>query len=690
MSPNLLALANATGSETAVLLDLVKLFAMALVVTALFDRLRIPTIVGLLLTGVLCGPDALGIVSDSASVQAISQVGIILLLFTVGLEFSFDAVKRIRIPFLVGGTLQHLLTGAPVMGLAMLVGFSWQIALFLAIVAIQSSTAVGIKMLQERAEGDSPQGRLAVAMSLFQDLLSVAFVLVLPLLAVREVTSVSEPHTAANWSVIAGKVVGLGVFLWFSARYAVPWILFRVAAMRDREVFLLSVIVIGFGIAAITSWAGLSIALGAFLAGIIISESEYGHRALGSILPFKEVFISLFFISVGMLLDPKILLEQPLLVAGLMASIMSIKFVTIGAVVLLLKYPLRVAFHTAMLMAAIGEFGFVLAGAGLEAGVIKEDLFQLFLATSIVSLMVSPLLIAAAPAISDKLGLQKADSTRFGQSESAALAECGLSDHLIIVGFGPVGRYSARAAAAAGIPYLIIEMNPHTVRTERAQGEPIYYGDASQGVVLSAAGLERARVILVVIADPAGSRQIVQAARTLSPTVKIVARTRFQSEIQPLLDIGADEVIPEELETAIELLSRVLKTYLVPIEQVDMLTRQARARGYQLLREKGLETHRIHGLESYLSDIDVSVIRVKDRPAMIGQSLATLALRTRHGVTVVALRRGGETILNPDPLEPLEEGDELVAVGQPQQLSTIARKLQGDDLIPVVGSSSPG
>jgi CPA2 family monovalent cation:H+ antiporter-2 len=320
----------------------------------------------------------------------------------------------------------------------------------------------------------------------------------------------------------------------------------------------------------------------------------------------------------------------------------------------------------------------------MDAGLIDDELFQLFLATSILSLMVSPLLIAAAPWLSDKLGLERADRTPFGRTETEALASCGLSDHVVIVGFGPVGRYSARACAAAGIPYLVIEMNPQTVRTERAEGEPIYYGDASQGVVLSAAGLERARILMVVIADPAGSRQIVQAARAISPTVKIVVRTRFQSEIQPLLDIGADEVIPEELETAIELLARVLKTYLVPLEQVDSLTRQARAHGYRLLREKGLETQRIRGLENYLSDIDISVIRIKDRPNMVGQSLSQLALRTRHGVTVVAIRRDGETILNPDPLEPLCLNDELIVVGQPDRLSTIMRRPPATDLIPFV------
>jgi CPA2 family monovalent cation:H+ antiporter-2 len=393
------------------------------------------------------------------------------------------------------------------------------------------------------------------------------------------------------------------------------------------------------------------------------------------------VFISIFFISIGMLLDPKVIFEQPWLVAGVTVGVVLLKVVCAAIAVKLLGYPLRVALLAAFALGGIGEFSFVLAKTGVASGLISTEFFQYFLATSVLSLLVSPFLITFGPTVATWLGLTRHDASAMAKRESEALAECGLSDHLIIVGFGPVGRYSARAAAAAGIPYLIIEMNPQTVRIERAHGERIYYGDASQDVVLEAAGIERARVLSVVIADPAGCRQIVQAARMLSPTIKIVARTRFQSEIQPLLDIGADEVIPEELETAIELLSRVLKTYLVPVEHIAMTARSVRADGYKKLREKNLESQTVRGIESYLSDIDISIIRVRDRPAMVGQSLATMALRTRHGVTVVALRRGGETILSPDPLEPLEMNDILIAVGQPQQLSGILRKPNPDALI---------
>ncbi|CAN5258801.1 cation:proton antiporter [soil metagenome] len=662
------------------LLDLLILFGLALIVTFICDRIHVPAIVGFVITGTIAGPNALGLVSDVATVEIMAEIGVILLLFTLGIEFSLQSLLQIKIPFFVGGSLQLVLTGLATIGVSVLAHRPLNEAIFFGFLVSMSCTAIGLKMLQQRGELDSPHGRIAVGILLFQDFMVVPMVLITPMLAGKEVAE-------GQHSLVTQAFGGLALFgaLFLAARYVIPKLFYQISAMKDRELFLLSVVVVGLAIAMMSERVGLSLAMGAFLAGLVISESEYSHRALGSILPFKEIFISLFFISVGMLLSVHAVWKNPAGILVLSCVVIALKLAMATVAVLLMRYPPRVALATAFTLSGIGEFSFVLSKAGREYGLMSETFFQEFLATSVLSLIVAPFFIALGPRLFAKLGIDKMRTdTDYTRKEQEALAASQLSDHIIIAGFGPTGRYVARAATAAGISYLIIEMNPQTVRTEREAGVPIFYGDAGQEVILEHAGIASARVLLLVIPDPTASRRITQIARELNPTIKIIVRVRFLTEIYPLLALGADDVITEEFETAVELVTRVMKRYMLPIEQIEHFVGQVRAEGYKMLRDAELQDAQRHDLHKYLSDIDINIIRLRDRPSMEGKSIAELDLRNRFGVTVLAIRRDGETIQNPDAKEKLQGGDELIVLGVPAMLSGMVRKLTGPAIPPVV------
>jgi monovalent cation:H+ antiporter-2, CPA2 family len=662
--------------------DLLTLTGIALLVTFICDRIKIPSIVGYLITGILAGPNVLGWVREIATVQTMAEIGVILLLFTTGIDFSFKSLKSMKLAFFGGGSLQLFLTIGAATVLLLALNRPADEAFFFGMIISLSCTAIALKLLTRRAEMDAPHGRLSLGILVFQDVMVVPMVLIIPLLAATGTSADFDLVSALP--MFALKALGLIAVTYIAARYLCPWVFFQISAMRDTEVFLLSVVAIGLGVATLTAWAGLSLALGAFLAGLIISESEYSHRALGSILPFKDIFMSIFFISIGMLLDPSVLLTDPLMVAGLTIFVLTLKILMATIAVLICGYPPKVALLTAFAISGIGEFSFVLAKMGTESGLMSESLYQEFLATSVLSLIAAPIFITLGPKLLSKARIDRMSDTVYtGESDTVLPAGKVLRDHIIIVGYGPTGRYTARAAAAADIPYLIIELNPMTVREQRKLGEPIVYGDATQDITLEKAGIASARVLLIVVPDPAATRQITKIARELNPTVTILVRVRFLSEMEPLKKLGASEVIPEEFETAIEILARTLKRYLMSPEKIEEFVAQIRADGYRMLRSHSLGELREAKLRSYLPDVEINLIKVSEREHMIGKNLLELDLRNRFGVTVLAIRRCGETIQNPNPELLLEMDDELVVLGMPQKLSGMVRKLTDFPIEPV-------
>jgi len=647
-----------------ILEDIVIILGLSMVVLLLGARLRIPPIVGFLVTGVVAGPHGLGLVRASEEVEVLAEVGVILLMFTIGLEFSFKSLLRIKKSVLLGGSSQVLLTLGAGIAAASLIGWPIRSSVFVGCLVALSSTAIVLKLLQDRAEMETPHGRTSLGVLIFQDISIVPMVLAVPLLSGAQQDADSVP-------LMLGKVIGLIVVLIAAAKWILPRVFQQIVRTRSSQLFLVSVIAICFAVAMGASMVGLSLSLGAFLAGLVLSESEYSHQALGNVLPFRDVFTSLFFVSVGMLLDVNYLVSHPLMVTGIGLGVIFGKTVIAGGATLLLGLPVRTAVLVGLGLAQVGEFSFVLAKSGLDQGLLDENGYQLFLAVSVLTMVTTPLCMAIAPKVAswaDRLPLPPRM-----KGQPPAMEGKALRDHLIIVGFGPSGRHLARAARVSDIPYAVLEMNPDTVRVESRKGEPISYGDASQEAVLEHVAVHHARILVVVISDAAAARRAVEAARRLNPSIHILTRTRFVTEVEALQALGADEVIPEELESSVEIFTRVLTHYLVPRDRIDQLAADIRAGAYEKLRAPSVSEETLQACRVPMPDVNVTACRVAQGSPVAGKTLAELDLRNRVGATLLAIRRGEETIANPVATTCLNEEDTLLVLTSVADGGRIAR-----------------
>ncbi len=643
--------------EIPILKEVVIIFGLSIGVIILCHRLRIPPIIGFLLTGLLAGPHGLGLVQATHEVEMVAEIGVILLLFVIGLEMSFDELLRLRKPVFLGGGAQVLLTIILVDAVALLLGASPGKATFFGFLAALSSTAIVLKMLNERAELNAPHGRVSLGILIFQDIIVVPMMLLVPLLAGQ------SANISQTLLLLIAKSLLIAGTLYVLAKKVLPWVLYCVVRTRSRELFLMTTLGLCFSIALLTSKFGLSLSLGAFLAGLLISESEYSLNALEGILPFRDVFTSLFFISIGMLLNVGFFLEHILIVAAISGLIILVKGVLATGAGLLIGYPLRVAAQSGLGLGQVGEFSFVLAGVGVSAGLIAGNEYQLFLAASILTMALTPVLIAFAPKIAALLPWGAGPFLPNSQREPEEL-----EDHLIIVGFGIGGRHLARAAQMANVRYVIIEMNPDTVRQEKAKGEPIFYGDAAHNAVLEHAGVRRARILALVIADPAAIRHITDTAHRLNPGLHIVARTRFVSEIEPLRGLGAKEIIPEEFETSVEIFNRVLSAYLVPRRDIERFTAEIRSEGYGLLRRVETAMEPSCDMSGVCSGFDVVAMKLDPGAFLDGKSLEQATLRKVHGLNVVAVQRQGEMIANPEAAFVLQADDVVYVFAEQSQV----------------------
>lgn len=644
------------------LVDLVVVFGLGLVVVLLFTRLRLPPLVGFLATGVLVGPGGLALVRNEHRVEILAEVGIVVLLFTIGVELSLRQVARIaRIVFL-GGTLQVLVTGGLATGVALFLGLPRGAAVLTGFIVALSSTAIVMRSLTDRGETLSPHGRVSLGILIFQDLAIVPMMMAVPFLAGRA-------EGDAGIALTLATAVGMLAAVLVAARWALPRLLRVVVATRSNELFLFCIIVVVLGTAWITSWAGLSLALGAFLAGLLVSESEYSQHALGTVLPFRNAFSSLFFVSVGMLLDVKFLAGAPLTVLGLTAAILAGKGLVAAGVARLLGYPPRVALLVGFLLPQVGEFSFLLIHAGGSAGLVDDALRQLLLAATVLSMAMTPLIAAAAPGLARRL----AQSTTPAPPEASA----ELRDHVIIVGYGLNGKNVARALRHAGMAYLVLELNPDTVRTLRREGTPVLYGDATHPETLLHAGAARARVLVLTVPHAAATREIVTVAKHLNPALHVIVRTRLVEEVEELLRMGADEVVPEEFETSIEIFGRVLRRYLVPRDVVDRITRETRQEGYEMLRAAREQHRPVDGLRRLLADVELEVFRVGEESALRGQTLAETNLRQVTGALILAIHRDHMTTANPPADWRLDLNDVALVLGTPEAIAAAGRLFRG-------------
>jgi CPA2 family monovalent cation:H+ antiporter-2 len=654
-------------TDYGVLGNLLVIFSVSIAVVFVFHQFRLPSIAGFLVAGALIGPHGLNLIADIGTVQVLAEIGVVLLLFTIGIEFSLVQLASLRRLLFIAGPIQ---VGSVLLIAwfgAISVGLTWQEGIFWGFLISLSSTAIVLKALANRGDSDSIHGRTIIGILIFQDLAVVPMMLLTPILASRgEGSAGSIFYTWAQSILVVGLIIA-------AAWYAVPKLLEHIVRSRSRELFLLTIIVLCLGIAWLTSLGGLSLALGAFIAGLVISESEYSHQAMADVLPFRDSFNSLFFVSIGILMNWRVLIDHPVLVVGLLLAILSVKFVTGAAASLAMNIPPRSAFMVGVALAQVGEFSFLLAQQGQESGLLRGDPYQVFLAVSVLSMIVTPFLMQWSPVMARRIeAVQRLRHWLPTRTEAHVLQTEGrqirLKDHVIIVGYGLNGRNLARVLSVTEIPHLALDLDGDTVRRESRHGVPIYYGDATNPNVLRHVKIEEAKVFVVAISDPFITRRAVQVAKLLNPKVRVVVRTRYLRELEELHDIGADDVVPEEFETSIEIFALVLRTYNLPQDFITTKAEQVRREGYALLRRSELPELAHHLRGGTLTDAEVETCRIDDDSPAVGKTLGDLSIRPRTGTSVIAWTRNGVTESNPALKTKLKGGDIVVLLGSRLQI----------------------
>jgi CPA2 family monovalent cation:H+ antiporter-2 len=652
--------------EIPLLPDIVTIFSLSILVLLICHWVKLPAIVGFIFTGVLCGPHGMALIEAESDVQVMAQLGIILLLFSVGMEFSFKKILEYKRYFLIGGISQ--------VGLTVLLGFLIGLilsrpfgeSLFLGFILALSSTAIVVRILDEKKETDSPHGHLIMGMMIFQDIVAIPMMLLIPLLA-------GTSHSL-EYSYLIQFSKGLLILaaVLFSAVKLVPSLLYHIAKTGSRELFLLSVLTLCFAVAWVTASVGLSLSLGAFLAGLTISETEYKTEAIGDIIPFQDIFTGLFFVTIGMLLDVGFVLHNPVLIGMVAFGVLFSKCIIAGFSALILGMPLRSAILTGIAMCQVGEFSFVLAKSGINMGLGDEFKYQLFLAFSLITMALTPTFMQFSPLLAQlMLRLPLPVRLKSGFKTLTHKEHHGKKDHIIIIGYGLSGKNLVRSAKEAALPYVIVDMNAETVKMEKIRGEPINYGDATHENVLNHAEIAEAKVLAVLINDSLAAERIVEKARKLNKRLYILVRTRYLREMRTMIQLGADEVIPDEFGSSVEIFIRVLNKYQIPTDEVQKIVSTVRLEGYEMCRLLYKEPTTLSDLKITLTDVLIETFRVGEGAHVAEKSLGESELRKLYGVNVMLVRRGNDTMGQLDAHTKLLPNDVVVICGTHDNLSKL-------------------
>jgi CPA2 family monovalent cation:H+ antiporter-2 len=649
--------------EMPLLGDIAVIFVLSVLVLFIFHKIKAPTIVGFLVTGVLAGPQGMGLIEAVEQVDVLSEIGVILLLFTIGLEVSLKDLMKIKKYVLVGGSLQVVLTILAVYAIMRFLDYPAGTSILLGFLVSLSSTAIVLRIIQSKDEIYTPQGRTILGILIFQDIAIVPLMLATPILpgAIGEITD--------SPLAIISRGLGLIVLVIISAKWIVPAALYHIARIGDRELFLLSLVGICFAVAWVTSLAGLSLGLGAFLAGLTISESQFSHQAFGSVLPLRDAFTSFFFVSIGMLLDVNFLIQNPQYILLLSIGVMLLKALIAGTAIALLGLPLRIIILVGLALSQIGEFSFVLSKVGLEYALLSRDVYQIFLDVAVLTMAATSFIISISPKVADAAMRLPRPRRRndYSLPPEATTIEA-MKDHIIIVGYGINGRNVARSARNEGLAYVIIDVDPEIVRSFQKMGEPISYGDSTQDYVLRDAGVASARVMVIAISDKSATRRITDLARRMNKDLYIIARTRYIHEIKILQNLGANEVIPEEYETSLEIFSRVLEKYQVPRKRIESFIDLIRSDGYEMFRSISKEP--VCSSELNIISNDFLTFKVLNGSYAAGKTIKDIALEEK-GATLLAIHRGSETINSPDDDFVLLPEDVVIILGSEPNMSSI-------------------
>ena len=640
-----------------VLLELALLFALCVGVAVTFHRLRLPPIVGFLFAGVLVGPNAIGLVRHEEMVRELAEVGIVVLLFAVGLEVPLGQLARLKRTILVGGGVQILGTVVVAALVCLALGFGLQQALFLGFLLSLSSTAACTKVLIDHGELSAPHGRTVLGIAIAQDLAVVPMILLIPLLAIGSDAGSGSPVDSLQNLAILALVVG-------GARLLSAPLVALVCRTRSRELFVLFLGTWCLGLSVVTAHLGLSLALGAFLAGMLLADSDHHSQAAAEVEPFRDAFASLFFVSIGMLFDWRVIIDEPVVVTVSLFAVVVGKALAVMLASRYLGQPSWVRLRAGLTLAQVGEFSFVLIQLGRRSGLIEQLAERVFVVVAVLSIALTPLLYV--------VGRRVVQRARGDGGAARTGGEEQLRDHAIVVGYGPTGRTVVAGLQKLGIPVVVSEMNAATVKAEKALGVPIRLGDATRIAVLKSLGIDRATILVLAVNDASATSRIAQLAQQFAPQVHVLARAIYNSEADGLRRAGAHEVVPQELEASVEILVRVLRRFLVADDEIGRQVRSVRAAAGGVDRASPIRALEAARIAEFLPGIGFQVLRVEANAACAGKTLAAAAIRRRTGCSVVAVRRDGKNLPVITPETVLEPGDTVVVIGPERRLADAA------------------
>ncbi len=647
------------------------LLVSSVLIVGLFRHLKLPPILGYLCVGILVGPHGLGWVPDTADTRYIAEFGVVFLMFTIGLEFSLPQLIAMRKTVLGLGGAQVILTTVITAAVCMMSGISTNMSIIIGGTLAMSSTAIVTRQLSEQLELHSRHGRKAVGVLLFQDLAVIAFLIMVPAMADTSQSSILLP---LGWALLKGAAV-LAIILAIGHWLMRP--LFRTAAKtHSPDLFMLTVLLFTLSAAWLTHEAGLSLVLGAFLAGIMVGETEFRHQVEADIRPFRDVLLGLFFVTIGMLFDINLFAENWFWVLLITAVLIVGKLLLVTGIALMMKTEAGIALRTGATLAQGGEFGFVLISLAMAAGVMTDSIGQIILASIIISMMLAPLIIRYNGHLAKQIF-----STSYGTSRANIRGEISadahhLHHHVIICGYGRIGQNIARFLEQENFQFIAIDLDPVRVREARKAGEQVNYGDSTHVDILEAAGLDRARALVISFEEPDAAIKILENTRRLRPDMPILVRTRDDANLEKLQQAGATEVVPETLEASLMLASHLLLLLGIPVSTVVRRVRDVRANRYSMLRgfflgEERLSLNQPDSLRRRL----YSVVLTENAHA-IGKTLQSLNLENT-GVMVSAIRRGGIRGPQPEPDTELMSGDVLVVYGTMEEIERAEALLLG-------------
>ncbi len=644
--------------------DIIILLGFSVIVVFILQRFKIPSILGFLITGVLIGPFGFSLIGAASEIEIIAEIGVILLLFVIGMELSLKQLVTMRKTVLIGGFIQVGVSVLLASSIYRYLGVPWAESVFIGFLFSLSSTAIVLKILQDRNEISEPHGRNTLGILIFQDIIVVPMMLVTPIMA-GQGENIGEEILA-----LLIKSALVIVFTYVSARYIVPRILLLVVRTKNKELFLLTTISLCFTVTFLTYEAGLSLALGAFIAGLIISESEYSHQATGTIIPFKVLFTSIFFISIGMLLDLGFFWKNAVVILALVVFVFVTKALIASIAVAVLKYPPRTVILTGLALFQIGEFSFILSKVGIKYDLLSFETNQYFLSISIVSMFLTPIVIQYSDKITSLIlrifwGKKQMHSLSKLTADNKGMSK--IENHLVIIGYGVNGTNLVRVAKHTNIPYVAIESDADIVRREKKNGINIIFGDATEEHILNMACIENARIVVIAVSDSKTTKHIISCIRIISQSVYLIIRTQYIERIDDYIEIGADEVVSEKFETSIEIFSRVLHNYLIPIHRLDNLINTIRADNYKSLQtDKKLSTLMSR---AQLPDFNIVSVRLlADSGSIVGKTIIEANIRKIFGVSVLAILRNEQMINTISPGERLIQNDTVFISGDKEHI----------------------